>query len=94
MKTFNDYYLINGLVGEPENLSEGMFGDIWKSVKSSLSKFITFIKSSISNLKAGDVTEISIRSLTGLKEAKDSTWDLTSRIGATLSIAFLNNSYV
>jgi len=81
MKTFKDYYLINGLVGEPENLSEGMFGDIWKSVKSSLSKFITFIKSSISNLKAGDVTEISIRSLTGLREAKDSTWDLTSRIG-------------
>ena len=82
MKTFNGYYLINGLVDEPENLSEGMFGDIWKSVKSSLNKFIIFIKNSISRLKAGGVTEISIRSLTGVKEAvEDGTWDLTSRIG-------------
>ena len=81
MKTFNDYYLINGFVNEPEYLSEGMFGNIWKKIKSGINRFITFIKNSITDLKSGDVTEISIRSLTGLREAKDSTWDLTSRIG-------------
>jgi hypothetical protein len=81
MKTFNDYYLINGFVDEPEYLSEGIFGNVWKKIKSGINRFITFIKNSITDLNAGDVTEISIRSLTGLREAKDSTWDLTSRIG-------------
>jgi hypothetical protein len=82
MKRFNDYYLINGFVDEPEYLSEGIFGDVWKTVKRGFSKLVSFIKNSLSKLKPGGVTTISLSSLSGLKEAYDDvTWDLTSRIG-------------
>ena len=82
MKRFNDYYLINGFVDEPEYLSEGIFGDVWKTVKRGFSKLVSFIKSSLEKLKPGGVTKISLSSLSGIKEAyDDSTWDLTSRIG-------------
>ena len=68
MKTFLQY----------QNLEEGVFGDIWKRVKSAVGSFISFLKKSLTKLRPGGKIKISFSSLSGLRE---DTWDLTSRIG-------------
>lgn len=64
------------------SLDEGLFGDIFQSIKRGLNKFVTFIKNTLGKLKFGMSKKINISSFVSknLKEGDDN-FDLTSRIG-------------
>ena len=64
------------------SLDEGLFGDLFQSIKRGLNKFVTFIKNTLGKLKFGMSKKINISSFVSknLKEGDDN-FDLTSRIG-------------
>ena len=64
------------------SLDEGLFGNLFQSIKRGLNKFVTFIKNTLGKLKFGMSKKINISSFVSknLKEGEDN-FDLTSRIG-------------